>query len=94
MEQIPLCDNLLQIKMPPTPLTDILQDFRSYRPGNHRQFLEWVQNRASTINLQEFALKDKYSSGKRPTPAPHAQPGETRLMYIPCIKPQNCISTR
>jgi len=34
--KIPLCDNLLQIEMPKTPLTEILNDFRSYRPGNHR----------------------------------------------------------
>ena len=50
--------------MPATPLTAILQDFRSYRPGNHREFLEWVHNRANTIGLKEFALKDKTSTGE------------------------------
>ncbi|KAI9767784.1 MAG: hypothetical protein M1840_005465 [Geoglossum simile] len=61
-EGIPLCDNLLEIAMPATPLTDILKDFRAYRPGNHREFLEWVQRRASAIHLKEFALKEKSSA--------------------------------
>ncbi|KAH0545135.1 hypothetical protein FGG08_000747 [Glutinoglossum americanum] len=59
---IPLCDNLLQIDMPTTPLTDILKDFRAYRPGNHREFLEWVQHRASVVRLKEFALKERGSA--------------------------------
>jgi len=59
-----LCDNLLQIAMPPTPLTAILQDFRSYRPGNHREFLEWVHGRADALNVKDFALKDKKSAGR------------------------------
>jgi len=53
---IPLCDNLLQVTMPQTPLTDILQDFRQYRPGNHREFLAWVHQRAADISLRDFAL--------------------------------------
>ncbi|KAJ4306148.1 hypothetical protein N0V88_000944 [Collariella sp. IMI 366227] len=40
---VPLVDNLLGIRMPETPLTEILKDFRSYRPGQHRLFLEWVR---------------------------------------------------
>ncbi|KAH0559781.1 hypothetical protein GP486_003697 [Trichoglossum hirsutum] len=56
---IPLCDNLLEIAMPATPLTGILKDFRAYRPGNHREFLEWVQQRATAVHLKEFALKRK-----------------------------------
>jgi indoleamine 2,3-dioxygenase len=52
--------------MPATPLTEILQDFRSYRPGNHREFLEWVQRRANDINLKDYALKDRKSAGGLP----------------------------
>ena len=63
-KQIPLCDNLLEIAMPATPLTDILKDFRAYRPGNHREFLEWVQQRANATHLKEFALKEKSSAGE------------------------------
>lgn len=59
---IPLCDNLLQISMPNTPLTAILRDFRSYRPGNHRQFLEWVQAKSLEIHLKDYALQDPVSS--------------------------------
>ncbi|CAK5280430.1 unnamed protein product, partial [Mycena citricolor] len=53
---IPLCDNLLQITMPSTPLTAILKDFRAYRPGNHRQFLEYVHDRSRALNLKHYAL--------------------------------------
>ncbi|KAM7194777.1 indoleamine 2,3-dioxygenase [Naviculisporaceae sp. PSN 640] len=58
---IPLMDNLLQIPMPDTPLTKILEDFRSYRPSNHRQFLAWVRGRSEALSLKEWALSS--SSG-------------------------------
>lgn len=60
--QIPLMDSLLQITMPSTPLTAILGDFRSYRPGNHRDFLEWVQSTSHAIGLKEYALQDPNSA--------------------------------
>lgn len=60
--QIPLCDNLLQITMPDTPLTSILQDFRSYRPGNHREFLEYVKTRSLFVSLKSYALQDPSST--------------------------------
>ncbi|KAH6655748.1 indoleamine 2,3-dioxygenase-like protein [Truncatella angustata] len=53
---IPLMDNFCQIAMPNTPLTAILKDFRSYRPGDHRQFLEWVREESLDRNVREFAL--------------------------------------
>ncbi|KAF2475147.1 uncharacterized protein BDR25DRAFT_322488 [Lindgomyces ingoldianus] len=59
---IPLCDNLLQIQMPQTPLTEILKDFRQYRPGNHREFLETVRDCAEKSNLKDFALGDPVSA--------------------------------
>ncbi|KAF2840071.1 indoleamine 2,3-dioxygenase gamma type [Patellaria atrata CBS 101060] len=59
---VPLCDNLLQIEMPQTPLTDILKDFRSYRPGNHREFLEWVKDSAETVGVKSFATQDTASA--------------------------------
>ena len=62
--QIPLCDNLLEIKMPDTPLTEILGDFRSYRPGNHREFLEWVRDRARDVGVRGYAMTDGQSAGK------------------------------
>lgn len=60
--QIPLCDNLLQIRMPQTPLTDILKDFRQYRPGNHREFLESVRTCADQSGVREFAIGDSVSA--------------------------------
>lgn len=59
---IPLCDNFLQISMPSTPLTAILKDFRSYRPGNHKDFLEYVYARSRVLGLKEYALSDKQSA--------------------------------
>lgn len=57
-----MCDNLLQISMPETPLTDILKDFRQYRPGNHRQFLEAVRDSAQECGVREFAKQDSVSA--------------------------------
>ncbi|MCJ1392628.1 hypothetical protein MMC18_005498 [Xylographa bjoerkii] len=59
---IPLMDNLLAIPMPSTPLTDILTDFRSYRPGNHREFLEWVQARSKAVDLRGYAMQEPSSA--------------------------------
>ena len=50
--------------MPDTPLTEILQDFRSYRPGNHREFLEWVKDRAEDVGVKHFALRERSSAGE------------------------------
>ena len=48
--------------MPDTPLTAILQDFRSYRPGNHREFLEYVKARSNQLSLKSYALQDPLSA--------------------------------
>lgn len=48
--------------MPDTPLTEILQDFRSYRPGNHREFLSHVATRSSTLSLKDYALLEPSSA--------------------------------
>ncbi|KAI7895507.1 uncharacterized protein EV154DRAFT_457604 [Mucor mucedo] len=61
---VPLGDNLLQITelMPENPLTNVLRDFRSYRPTNHREFLEYVQDKARKVGVKEFAMKDANSA--------------------------------
>lgn len=59
---VPLGDNLLQIPMPENPLTVVLKDFRSYRPTNHREFLEHVQDRAVKVDVKGFALQDPNSA--------------------------------
>ncbi|GAA5814764.1 hypothetical protein MFLAVUS_008266 [Mucor flavus] len=61
---VPLGDNLLQITelMPENPLTTVLRDFRSYRPTNHRDFLEFVQDKAKHVGLKDFAMKDSNSA--------------------------------
>jgi len=59
---IPLMDNFLQVPMPDTPLTRILEDFRQYRPGNHREFLEWTHHKSQEIGTREYAMKAKNSA--------------------------------
>ncbi|KAH9818562.1 Indoleamine 2,3-dioxygenase [Teratosphaeria destructans] len=55
---IPLLDSLLQIQMPPNPLTTILKDFRNYRPKPHRDFLAAVRQEAEDLGVRTFACKD------------------------------------
>ena len=63
---IPCMDNLLQVtsELPNNPLTEVLKDFRRYRPTNHKEFLDFVQRRAEEINVRGFAVHviklDKY----------------------------------
>jgi indoleamine 2,3-dioxygenase len=59
---VPLMDNLLQVPMPDTPLTEILRDFREYRPSNHKSFLLFVKERAQELDLRSFALGSFRSS--------------------------------
>ena len=60
---IPTCDNLLQLteKMPDNPLTEILRDFRSYRPVQHNKWLTFVHDYAKQVKLKEFAMADNTS---------------------------------
>ena len=53
---VPLMDNFLQVPMPDTPLTEILKDFREYRPSNHKSFLLHVKERSLELNLKQFVL--------------------------------------
>lgn len=53
---------MLQITMPDTPLTAILEDFRSYRPGNYREFLEYIRARSIRVSLKSYALQESSSA--------------------------------
>eukprot|EP01031_Cornospumella_fuschlensis_P028530 gene28530-34440_t len=61
---IPTLDNLLQLteRMPNNPLTEILMDFRKYRPVTHNDWLTHVHNRARESNLFAFATADSASA--------------------------------
>jgi len=56
---IPLLDHLLEIPMPKNPLTDILVDFRQYRPKPHRQFLSYVMSKAAEVGVREYCSKNR-----------------------------------
>ena len=60
---IPFVDNIIEITgfMPNNPLTEILRDFRSYRPMKHQEFLAWTENYAKSINVIEYAKKNNNS---------------------------------
>lgn len=51
---IPLLDHLLEIPMPSNPLTDILKDFRQYRPKPHREFLAWVMSKSGEVGVRRY----------------------------------------
>lgn len=61
---IPTCDNLLQLTgmMPNNPLTEILMDFRKYRPVAHNQWLGFVDTQARAMKIAEFAQLDANSA--------------------------------
>jgi indoleamine 2,3-dioxygenase len=48
--------------MPKNPLTDILRDFRTYRPANHNSWLSWLEKRAAELDLRAFAKADDNSA--------------------------------
>jgi indoleamine 2,3-dioxygenase len=60
---IPFCDNILQITqfLPKNPLTDILRDFRSYRPKEHQEFLTWTENVSKRLGVLEYARQNPES---------------------------------
>jgi len=55
---IPLLDALCQIPMPANPLTEILEDFRSYRPKPHRDFLAHVRDAAPELGVRDYCERD------------------------------------
>lgn len=61
---IPTCDNLLQLtdKMPSNPLTEILMDFRTYRPVRHNEWLSYVYQRSRSVGVRAYALEDSTSA--------------------------------
>lgn len=60
---IPFADNILEITklLPKNPLTEILRDFRTYRPKTHQEFINWAENAADHIGVIEYARKDPLS---------------------------------
>jgi indoleamine 2,3-dioxygenase len=61
---VPSADNFLQLTgvMPENSLTEILRDFRTYRPSNHNEWLEWLEKEANNLKVRDYCLKDDRSS--------------------------------
>ncbi|KAK3685469.1 indoleamine 2,3-dioxygenase gamma type [Podospora appendiculata] len=79
---VPLVDNLLQIPMPNTPLTRILDDFRAYRPSNHRAFLAWAKARSAHVGLKDWALALHNDDGDEET---RRQVVESRRLWLAAL---------
>jgi len=54
---IPTIDNFLELtkKMPKNEMTNILKDFRSYRPLDHSNWLKWVEDSATELGIEKYA---------------------------------------
>ena len=57
---VPSMDNLLEltVKMPQNPLTEILMDFRKYRPKNHNDYLRYVYDEARRTGIRSLCGRD------------------------------------
>lgn len=60
---VPSIDNFLQITnmLPVNPLTEVLMDFRKYRPQGHIDFLNELTHRVNTLGLMNYAKQDQIS---------------------------------
>ena len=60
---VPSADNFLQLTgtMPSNPLTEILRDFRTYRPSHHNEWLTWLENEANTLKVRDYCFRDNSS---------------------------------
>ena len=60
---IPTVDNFLQLteKMPNNEMTDILKDFRGYRPADHARWLQWVDSSAKELNVEKYCERSPRS---------------------------------
>ncbi len=63
---IPTADNLFELfdKMPKNPLTEILKDFRTYRPMGHQIFVDHIYAQAKSLKVRKFALANSLSAFK------------------------------
>jgi indoleamine 2,3-dioxygenase len=61
---IPTLDNFLQVteNLPSNPLTDVLRDFRTYRPPHHNEWLSFVEDNAKKVNIRGFSLQNAESA--------------------------------
>ena len=48
--------------MPNNELTEVLKDFRSYRPSNHSEWLDYVLAEANRADIRAFATSNSTSA--------------------------------
>ena len=49
-------------RLPNNPLTEILQDFRQYRPVTHNEWLNEVHLKAKSYGVRNFAIESANSA--------------------------------
>ena len=73
---IPLLDHLLEVPMPQNPLTEILRDFRSYRPKPHREFLAYIMSKSAELEVREYCTHP---------PSGHAGETDGKALLLPIL---------
>lgn len=63
MLRIPLGDNLLEItsSLPENELTEVLREFREYRPPTQREYIAGIEARARLAKIKAYAHADPKS---------------------------------
>ena len=79
---IPLLDYLLEIPMPPNPLTEILKDFRNYRPQPHRVFLSYVRSKAVEVGVRNALTAPRSASNGAAAPDAASENWEVAGLYL------------
>jgi indoleamine 2,3-dioxygenase len=62
--------------MPKNPLTEILRDFRSYRPKPHREFLAWIMSKSAEVGVKEYCTHP---------PSGHAVEVDEETLLLPTL---------
>ncbi len=86
---IPLLDHLLEIPMPSNPLSDILRDFRQYRPKPHREFLAWVMSKSAEVGVREYCTGHDVASsvaGSSPHDCDSDSDSDSMLLSVMYLK--------
>ena len=58
---IPSVDSFLQLNYPVNKLTEYLFDLRQYRPKDHQEYINFVDNSSKELKFKDYCYKNSYS---------------------------------